>query len=71
MPGGDEHLWGLLRSKGVTHIIVCQSSACEDLQTSRRMLEPFLERHGDRFVKVYANPGFCVYRLREASLASR
>jgi hypothetical protein len=69
-PADDAHLWRFLRSTGVTYVIVCPSSSCTVFQSSRRMLEPFIERHSDSFEEVYANPGFRVYRLRGTVLAS-
>jgi hypothetical protein len=60
----EEHLWQLLRSTGVTHVVVCRSSSCVPFQSSRKMLEPFIELHGANFEKVYTTPAFRVYRFR-------
>jgi hypothetical protein len=70
-PAGDEHLLQLLQSKGITHIIVGPSSSDAAFRASRKVLEPFIERHADSFEKVYTNPEFRVYRLREAGLGDR
>lgn len=67
----DEQLWSFLRRLHVSHLVVSESSANASFQNSRRLLHPFVERHGDRFEKVYENPGFRVYRLREPVLASQ
>ena len=66
-----ECLARLLTEHGVTHVVTCQSTASEMFENSRRIIEPFLERNAERFETVYANPGFCVYHLRDSSLASR
>jgi 4-amino-4-deoxy-L-arabinose transferase-like glycosyltransferase len=70
-PADDEQMWQLLKSKGITHIIVCQSSPTQVFQSSRKILEPFIERNAERFEQVYANSGFRVYHIHEARMVSR
>jgi hypothetical protein len=70
-PDGEEQLWRFVHKAGITHIIVCASPNVEGFQNSRKLLWPFVERHGDEWERVYENPGFHVYRLRAAELASR
>jgi hypothetical protein len=67
----DDSLWHLLNTSGVTHVVVCRSSPAATFQNSRRILEPFLDRHADSAEKVFASGGFLVYRLHPSSVASR
>ncbi len=67
----DEHLRHLLHWSNATHVVIGTSSPSAAFQNSRQILEPFLERHGEDFEEVYANPGFRVYRIRRSVFASR
>jgi 4-amino-4-deoxy-L-arabinose transferase-like glycosyltransferase len=66
VPASDADLWHYLRQIGSTHLIVCRQ-----FENSRLVLEPFVARHAGSFRKVYGDDVFAVYRIAEASLASR
>lgn len=66
-----EQLWQLLHTTGARHVVVCESSPARGFQQNRLLVERLLAAHDTSFEKVYENPGFRVYRLREDSLASR
>lgn len=60
-----------LRKHGATHVVVHQGSPLPIFQQSGRLVETFVAENSSRFEKVYENPGFRIYRLREGTLASR
>ncbi len=70
--GADaEHLWQLLHSTGARHVVVCESSSAAAFQHNRKLVDRLIADHDTSFEKMYENPGFRVYRIRENPLASR
>jgi hypothetical protein len=60
-----------LQKYGVTHVVVCHSSPSPVFQLSGRLVETLITEEPDSFAKIYENPAFRVYRLRQGALASR
>jgi hypothetical protein len=60
-----------LEKHGVTHLVVCYSSPFAVFQKSGRLVESLISEEPASFDKVYENPAFRVYRLRQGQLASR
>jgi hypothetical protein len=65
----DESLLKHINQSGTTHVVVCRQSG--DLEYSRKILQPFIDRNAARFRAVYQTPVFTVYRVEEAAMASR
>lgn len=60
-----------LQKHGVTHLVVCHSSPFPVFQKSGRLVETLVAEEPTNFDKIYENPAFRVYRLRQGALASR
>jgi hypothetical protein len=60
-----------LQKHGVTHLVVCHSSPLPVFQKSGRLVEKLIAEEPAGFDKIYENPGFHVYRLRQGALAWR
>jgi hypothetical protein len=66
-----QRLGRVLRNHGATHVVVYHSSPFPVFQQSGRLVETMIAENSSGFEKIYENPGFRVYRLRDGSLASR
>jgi 4-amino-4-deoxy-L-arabinose transferase-like glycosyltransferase len=62
----DEQLWAYVREARITHVILCRH-----MPESAQVLEPWLDRHPERWQPVYRNDQFDVFRLCEDGLAAR
>jgi hypothetical protein len=60
-----------LQKHGVTHLVVYHSSPFPVFQKSGRLVETLIAEEPSGFDKLYENPAFRVYRLRQGALASR
>jgi len=60
-----------LQKHGVTHVVVYHSSPFPIFQKSSQLVETLIAEEPAGFDKIYENPGFRVYRLRQGALASR
>jgi hypothetical protein len=64
-PRSDDDLWHYLRRIGATHVVVARV-----FPESAGVLKPFVERNAAHFRRVYDNPDFTVYRVKDVSDAA-
>ena len=57
-PRSDEEFWSYLDDVSATHLVVCRV-----FRESAAVLQPFVERHGDRLREEFRNADFVVYRI--------
>lgn len=60
-----------LHRHGATHVVLYHTSPFPIFQKSGRLVESLIADNPSGFEKIYENPGFRVYRIREGSLAWR
>ncbi len=64
-PGSDAEFWTYLDDVSATHLVVCRI-----FRESAALLQPFVERHGDRLREEFRNADFVVYRIEPRSIAA-